>query len=188
MAMNGVLELIDLHIYLLERSKDIFRPYKFKWLISLLEVILDTTYAFLIHNHITYTWGNTLRLLYSYLCFILAFVRGLKAHSEYKGIRKLEEKVEGIMTRFTFEDGKEEDCGICLEKMKAAWKLKCGHHFHRECLVQMILNDKDKCPICRCDVYLGPAAANNQKEENKCDSVTPTGEDDGKKDMKEKNN
>lgn len=54
-----------------------------------------------------------------------------------------------------FEEGKEEDCGICMEKMKVSRKLRCGHCFHQFCLMQMIINRKTNCPICREDIYHG---------------------------------
>lgn len=30
---------------------------------------------------------------------------------------------------------KKEDCGVCLQTMKTATRLPCGHFFHKECLV-----------------------------------------------------
>lgn len=42
-------------------------------------------------------------------------------------------------------------CSICLGKAKAGEEIastKCGHCFHRICIVRSLLNNK-KCPVCR---------------------------------------
>ena len=42
----------------------------------------------------------------------------------------------------------EEDCSICMMKMKAATKLCCGHHYHSKCVAKLLENNKKKCPVC----------------------------------------
>ena len=59
------------------------------------------------------------------------------------------------MQQSRIEEGHDEDCGICMEKMKVARLLRCGHQFHLFCLMQMIINGKASCPICRADIYTG---------------------------------
>lgn len=48
----------------------------------------------------------------------------------------------------------EETCSICLEKIVSSTpNIKCGHLFHRECLVKSIENNEKKlCPLCREDL------------------------------------
>lgn len=48
----------------------------------------------------------------------------------------------------------EESCSICLEKIDSSTpNIKCGHLFHRECLVKSIKNNEKKlCPLCREDL------------------------------------
>lgn len=56
-----------------------------------------------------------------------------------------------------------EECGICLERMFVARKLLCGHYFHQFCIMQMIMNCGNGCPICRADIYTGkPERAQRQ--------------------------
>lgn len=44
------------------------------------------------------------------------------------------------------------ECSICLEKIVEEKKtLKCGHEFHTEC-INLWLNEKKECPVCRTDV------------------------------------
>lgn len=46
------------------------------------------------------------------------------------------------------KEEEEEECSICLEKMtETHYKtLECGHHFHMDCLKQLI---SFHCPLCR---------------------------------------
>lgn len=64
-----------------------------------------------------------------------------------------------------------EDCGICLEKMYVARKLLCGHYFHQFCIMQMIINSKNCCPICRADLYTGRAGEQHYQEGNNSQGV-----------------
>ena len=50
-----------------------------------------------------------------------------------------------------------------MEKMKEARKLKCGHCFHQFCLMQMILNNKKTCPLCRVNIYTGQPMPDNRQ-------------------------
>ena len=68
------------------------------------------------------------------------------------------------MQQYRIEDGHDEDCGICMEKMKVARLLRCGHKFHLFCLMQMIINGKSSCPICRADIYTGRPMSHSQPQ------------------------
>lgn len=45
-------------------------------------------------------------------------------------------------------------CIICLDEIKKAKKLNCGHVFHLNCLRRW-LEQKVKCPTCRKTIELG---------------------------------
>ena len=46
-------------------------------------------------------------------------------------------------------------CSICLATMKnkTIKTLSCGHNFHYDCILQLVMrkNFFIKCPLCRCD-------------------------------------
>lgn len=47
-------------------------------------------------------------------------------------------------------------CHICLENIETSTpNIKCGHIFHRECLIKSIQNcEKSLCPLCREDIEI----------------------------------
>ena len=51
------------------------------------------------------------------------------------------------MTEYALTE--EEDCEICMMRMKYAVKLYCGHYFHAYCIMQLISSEKNCCPICK---------------------------------------
>lgn len=85
---------------------------------------------------------------------------------EYKEFSRFEQKIRATMKEHVFEEGKEEDCGICMEKMKVARQLPCNHCFHQFCLMQLILQKRTDCPICRSNIYTGqPRVEEERKQE-----------------------
>ena len=56
-----------------------------------------------------------------------------------------------------YDDPDREDCIICSNNdiftYKSWIKLGCSHYFHKHC-IDIWLEDKDSCPICKQDVYL----------------------------------
>jgi len=47
------------------------------------------------------------------------------------------------------DESSADDCSICLEKLVRSRKLECGHLFHQYCLLLVIENDQNTCPLCR---------------------------------------
>jgi len=131
----------------------IFREHKNKYVYRLMDMMLDGVYATLIFIHGEYSLGNFVVMFIITTCVISFVSKGWNILTEYKEFKKFEVTIKVAMEKFSFETGKEEDCVICMGKMKAARKLKCGHCFHQFCLMQMILNKKASCPICRSSIY-----------------------------------
>ena len=74
---------------------------------------------------------------------------------------KREEKKDESCTNY-FENKKQEDCAICLEKLDQGEVLyagKCGHLFHKNCIEDFtginknLTNVQPQCPICRGPVF-----------------------------------
>ena len=52
-----------------------------------------------------------------------------------------------IVDNYLFE---QEDCSICLQKMKRKCVLKCNHSFHLDCITRWFDNSLHRtCPVCR---------------------------------------
>lgn len=51
--------------------------------------------------------------------------------------------------------GVDTTCIICLEDMKVAKKLNCGHMFHQQCLRSLVEHNA-QCPTCRTQIVLTP--------------------------------
>lgn len=65
---------------------------------------------------------------------------------------------------FTVEEnrhGVDTTCIICLEEMKIAKKLNCGHMFHQQCLRSLVEHNA-QCPTCRTQITF-QANANRQQ-------------------------
>ena len=56
------------------------------------------------------------------------------------------------------------ECSICLEKITEEKKLlKCNHEFHKEC-INLWLNEKKECPVCRASVEMYEQRAETLEE------------------------
>eukprot|EP00826_Nyctotherus_ovalis_P040063 TRINITY_DN3903_c0_g1_i13.p2 TRINITY_DN3903_c0_g1~~TRINITY_DN3903_c0_g1_i13.p2 ORF type:complete len:132 (-),score=21.63 TRINITY_DN3903_c0_g1_i13:149-544(-) len=53
------------------------------------------------------------------------------------------------MTEYEVRDVNDDDCGICMMKMKTALRLYCGHYYHSACILKMLTNNKTSCPVCK---------------------------------------
>ncbi len=145
----------------------IFSDYKSKYLFRYFNLLLDIVYNFLVFTHSEYSATQVILFFLAGTSAISTVARGWSLMTEHKEFIRFEHTITRSMQEFRFEDGKEEDCGICMEKMKVARKLRCNHCFHQYCLMQMILNKKTTCPICREDIYHGvPAAARRHVDTN----------------------
>ncbi|XP_048040571.1 E3 ubiquitin-protein ligase AMFR isoform X2 [Megalobrama amblycephala] len=54
-------------------------------------------------------------------------------------------------------------CAICWEKMYTAYKLPCGHLFHKSCLRAWLEQDMS-CPTCRMSVNMSGSQTRNEQE------------------------
>eukprot|EP00826_Nyctotherus_ovalis_P062807 TRINITY_DN914_c0_g1_i14.p1 TRINITY_DN914_c0_g1~~TRINITY_DN914_c0_g1_i14.p1 ORF type:complete len:288 (+),score=76.26 TRINITY_DN914_c0_g1_i14:620-1483(+) len=73
-----------------------------------------------------------------------------KAWKAYKKIyqeRKINSKILSIMREYEIKE--EENCGICMMRMKTAMKLCCGHYYHANCVAKLLENSKKTCPVCK---------------------------------------
>jgi len=53
------------------------------------------------------------------------------------------------MPEYILKEDEENDCAICMLKMKLAVKLYCGHCYHSSCIIQMLNRDMKCCPVCK---------------------------------------
>ena len=53
------------------------------------------------------------------------------------------------MTECILSDEEEAICEICMGQLKTAIKPSCGHWFHSNCILKMLLRNKKHCPICK---------------------------------------
>lgn len=84
---------------------------------------------------------NTLRRLCS-------FYPELKTSKTKKNlIHQLDNKYDEINKIYETHE-----CAICLEPLECndTCKIKCGHQFHLSCIMK---NNKNKCPLCRKEIY-----------------------------------
>lgn len=67
------------------------------------------------------------------------------------------------MIEYEVKGTEENECGICMIKMKKAVKLYCGHYYHSECILKMLINNKKCCPVCKSsfDHYNGASSLEN---------------------------
>eukprot|EP01022_Parablepharisma_sp_SALTPOND_P010209 TRINITY_DN141_c1_g1_i1.p2 TRINITY_DN141_c1_g1~~TRINITY_DN141_c1_g1_i1.p2 ORF type:complete len:484 (+),score=14.65 TRINITY_DN141_c1_g1_i1:382-1833(+) len=147
-------------------DNSIFLEHKAKYTFRSLDLLLDVIYAMLIFRHGEYVLASFTIAFFGTSCIITIISKGWNLLTEYKEFKKFERTIRVTMQEYSFEEGKEEDCGICMEKMKTARKLRCGHCFHQFCLMQMILNKKTTCPICRLDIY-GDQPRTDQRAANR---------------------
>ena len=62
-----------------------------------------------------------------------------------------------VVRKLMYVYSKEADkCHICLENIESSTpNIKCGHIFHRECLINSIKDsEKSRCPLCREDIEI----------------------------------
>jgi len=149
----------------------LFIEHKIKFAFRSLDILLDVIYVALVFRHGEYTLASFSVAFFGTTCLVYIYLKGWNLMTEYIEFRKFENTMKFTMEEFKFEEGKEEDCGICMEKMRTARKLRCGHCFHQFCLMQMILNKKTTCPICRQDLYNGNN--NGQQRENQRNNIPP---------------
>ena len=81
--------------------------------------------------------------------------------SKKRSTSKSRSKSPGSKSRGLFQSPRPESlknrCPICLETIRSNHiKTKCGHNFHKKCLIEWCENQKKKtnikCPICREDI------------------------------------
>lgn len=72
-------------------------------------------------------------------------------------------------------------CTICLDEFNDdddIIELKCGHHFHEECIVHWFKTCSNKCPICREEIARGVPDFSNTQQSNPTQSETDNAEND----------
>jgi hypothetical protein len=73
-------------------------------------------------------------------------------------VKKAKVRVEEVANEFELkkeDEGREENCLVCLDAMKAEEKLvilACFHKFHKPCFEGWIKTGATKCPICNTEV------------------------------------
>ena len=75
---------------------------------------------------------------------------------ENKNLKTEVEKLKSELAKLKGEEIEEENCSICIDKIKNKFKLPCGHEFCIKCIHTwgsgLAKKFKDiKCPICRAD-------------------------------------
>jgi len=76
------------------------------------------------------------------------------------------------LKRIKFKDisGCEQDkCTVCLDEFEDdddMIELKCGHHFHEDCIVHWFKTCSNKCPICREEISRGVPDFSNTEQNN----------------------
>lgn len=57
------------------------------------------------------------------------------------------------------------ECCICLETLHQHVITKCGHHFHKRCITQ-VMQRQGKCPLCRARLNHGEGVASISAEKS----------------------
>lgn len=122
---------------------------KTKHLLKLLEVLLDSLNVIMIMKSKGIYLFNFFITAYLGICAASLLSKAWSLYCEYSEFKKFEKGAFASMQEYCLENGKEEDCGLCLGKMSLAVKLHCGHCFHKLCIMQMIQNERRTCPICK---------------------------------------
>ena len=138
----------------------IFSIYKQKNLSKLIYIVMNFMHAFIIFCKSNYNFSNILMPIYGLILSIdtINKIRHFKKSND--SFLKFKHKVNLTISKFGFESMEEENCGICLEKLKKALKLPCGHCYHSMCLIQIIYQQISICPICRADIYSNQTSQN----------------------------
>ena len=64
----------------------------------------------------------------------------------------LDKRLQGIHN--CRAESRHDECGICLDSVFSGCEvLPCSHKLHRQCLILMIKNKHETCPICRYSIY-----------------------------------
>lgn len=83
----------------------------------------------------------------------------LEALSELKDLSSSPELLQKLLS--VLQSGDDFDCPICLSPPTSAVITKCSHVFCRKCIEKTLMQDKEKCPMCRvtltnADLYVAP--------------------------------
>jgi len=146
-------------------DSSVFREHRTKYFIRFIDLFLKVIYTFFIFNYSDHMMSNITAFLLGTAHMITILQEGKRFLEEYKEFTRFEKTIKMAMKEHVFEEGKEEDCGICMEKMKVARRLPCNHCFHQFCLMQLILQRRTACPICRSDIYTGDQRTENERRE-----------------------
>ena len=67
------------------------------------------------------------------------------------------------MHEYVLRKDEEIICEICMNRLKTAIKLSCGHCFHSGCILKMLQKNKKRCPICNSpfDRHYGSSICND---------------------------
>ncbi len=131
---------------------------KTKYLLRLLEVLLDGIYIGVIIKAKGLRIQNYPILFYVAVCCLLLSSKARGLYREHKEFRKYERKITAryrppcssySMSKYGVQDAEGENCGICMGPMRQAVFLPCGHPFHKFCLVQLVMSGKTLCPLCK---------------------------------------
>jgi hypothetical protein len=121
---------------------------------------------YIICGFITFTIINLFIIIY---CCVIAFNRQLETnfnniniHTNFNintHIININGLSSGIINKIKIlEQNPDEDCGICLNRDETDWLiLPCKHYFHYVCL-NIWLENKKNCPICRKDIEVTESA------------------------------
>ena len=66
----------------------------------------------------------------------------------------LGEEGEKEIKHYNLKQNKEENCSVCMMKLvkdQEVSELKCGHIFHKECIMKWLKEYNYKCPVCRAE-------------------------------------
>ncbi|KAI2662584.1 E3 ubiquitin-protein ligase AMFR [Labeo rohita] len=79
-------------------------------------------------------------------------------------LRFLSQEIQRRFSLATMEELASHDdrCAICWEKMYTAYKLPCGHLFHKSCLCSWLEQDLS-CPTCRMSVNMSGSRTRNEQ-------------------------
>ena len=66
----------------------------------------------------------------------------------------LDESDQKKIVEYICKEDSLEKCSVCYSKFKKGdniSKLKCGHEFHKNCIMEWLQKYNYKCPVCRCE-------------------------------------
>ncbi|XP_073764850.1 E3 ubiquitin-protein ligase AMFR-like isoform X4 [Danio rerio] len=102
--------------------------------------------------------------------FILTHIRFLAKEMQrklfqHKNYMHIYDVMDTRFSMATMEElaSRDDRCVICWEKMYTAYKLPCGHLFHKSCL-RSWLEQNMSCPTCRMSVNMSGGHTGNEQE------------------------